>query len=99
MGSVDTGRESSGGGNSGRAMVWMKSEKPGFGRDGKLGAAGAVMVDANMVANTLLLVLAAAPLLELQLVLLLQLSFKPVTAIETGGTETSETGPGFSATA
>lgn len=92
MGSAGAGGGSSdGGGHSGLVMVWMKSEKAGFGWDGKL--AGAVEEEANKVANTLLLVLA---LLELQLLLLLPLLFKPVVALATGGSTSSEIGVGFS---
>ena len=68
-----------------------------MGWDGKLG--GAVEEDANKVANTLLLALAPGTPLELQLLLLLQLPFKPVVGIATGRTGSSRTGEGFSGTA
>lgn len=54
---------------------------------------GAGEEEANKVANTLL---ALAALLELQLLLLLQLTLKPVAAMATGGSASSETGLGFS---
>lgn len=58
----------------------MKSEKPGFGWDGMLVGAA---VEANRLANTLLLELPLV--LELQLVLLTQLPFNPAVTIATGG--------------
>ena len=71
----------------------MKSEKPGFGWDGML--AGAT-VEANRLANTLLLELPL--LLELQLVLLPQLPFNPAVTIGPGGdgVGSSKTWVGFS---
>lgn len=73
----------------------MKSEKPGFGWDGMLVGAA---VEANRLANTLLLELPL--LLELQLVLLPQLTFNPAVTIATGGGRggSSKTGVGFSGT-
>lgn len=67
----------------------MKSEKPGLGWDDGI-LTGAGDEEANKVANTLQLAFAA--LLELQLLLLLQLTFKPVAAIATGGSVSSDTG-------
>lgn len=72
-------------------MDWMKSEKAGFGWDGKL--TGVVEEEANKVANTLL-PLVLAPLLELQQLLLLP--FNSDATMETGGSTSSETGVGIS---